>query len=53
MMTADQVAMDALAAMEKGRAVIVPGTPNKLGAMASSLTPNRMLTSILAKTMKG
>lgn len=53
MMTPDQVAMDALAAMEKGRAVVVPGTPNKLGAMASSLTPNRMLTSILAKTMKG
>ncbi|MDD9892497.1 MAG: SDR family oxidoreductase [Gammaproteobacteria bacterium] len=53
MMTSEQVALDALKAMEKGRAVVVPGAPNKLGAMAASLTPNRMLTSIMAKTMKG
>ena len=53
MMTADQVAADALRAMDKGQAVVVPGTPNKLGALASSLTPNRLITSMLAKTMKG
>lgn len=53
MMTAEQVALDALAAMEKGKAVIVPGTPNKLGALASSLTPNSMITTLLAKTMRG
>lgn len=52
MMTADQVALDALNALEKGRAVVVPGAQNKLGALAASFTPNRLITSILAKTMK-
>lgn len=53
MMSADDVAKQALTAMEKGRAVIVPGASNKFGALASSLTPNSMITKILAKTMKG
>lgn len=53
MMTADQVANDALDAMDHGKAVIVPGMSNKLGALAASLTPNRMITTLLAKTMRG
>lgn len=53
MMTAEQVVDDALAAMEKGKAVVVPGVPNKLGALGSSLTPNRIITSLLAKGMRG
>lgn len=53
MMTAEQVVDDALAAMEKGKAVIVPGMPNKLGAIGSAMTPNRMITGLLAKGMRG
>lgn len=51
-MTPEKVVLDALKAMEKGQAVVVPGASNKLGAMASTLIPNRVLTNILAKTMK-
>lgn len=51
MMTAEQVVDDALNAMEKGKAVVVPGMPNKLGALGSSLTPNRLITRLLAKNM--
>ena len=52
MMTAEQVVDDALAAMQKGKAVVVPGVPNKLGAWGSSITPNRLITKILAKNMR-
>lgn len=53
MMTAEQVANDALDAMDAGKAVVVPGMPNKLGALASSVTPNRLITRLLAKAMRG
>lgn len=52
MMTAEQVASDALKAFDKGRAVIVPGVPNKLGALAASCTPNAIVTRLLAKSMR-
>jgi short-subunit dehydrogenase len=47
--TAADVAKDAVAAMDKGRDVVIPGTPNRIAARFAYLAPRRLLLPILAK----
>lgn len=42
------VAAQAVAAMEKGRAVVIPGTPNRIAAGLAHLTPRALLLPVLA-----
>lgn len=42
------VAAQAIAAMEKGRAVVIPGAPNRIAAALAHLTPRRLLLPVLA-----
>jgi uncharacterized protein len=42
------VAAQAVAAMEKGRAVVIPGAPNRIVAAMAHLTPRRLLLPVLA-----
>jgi len=42
------VAAQAVAAMEKGRAVVIPGAPNRIVAALAHLTPRRLLLPVLA-----
>lgn len=43
-----EVARHAVAGLEKGRAVVIPGAPNRIGASLAHLTPRRLLLPILA-----
>ena len=54
--SAADVAAAAISGMEKGRSVVIPGTPNRVLARLSHLTPRALLLPILAKqhpAMKG
>jgi short-subunit dehydrogenase len=42
------VAAQAIAAMEKGRTVVIPGTPNRVLAAMAHLTPRRLLLPVMA-----
>jgi short-subunit dehydrogenase len=42
------VAAAGIAGMEKGRAVVIPGAPNRIGAAVGHLTPRRLLLPLLA-----
>jgi uncharacterized protein len=42
------VAAEAIAGMVKGRAVVIPGVPNRIGAAVGHLTPRRLLLPLLA-----
>jgi len=42
------VAAQAIAALEKGRQVVIPGAPNWIGAGVGHLTPRRLLMPLLA-----
>jgi uncharacterized protein len=44
-----EVAAQAIAGLEKGRGVVIPGMPNRIGARLSYLVPRRMLLPILAR----
>jgi short-subunit dehydrogenase len=46
--SAEDVAADAVAGMEKGRQVVIPGVPNRIGAAVGHLTPRRLLLPLLA-----
>jgi short-subunit dehydrogenase len=46
---ADEVARAAIDGLESGRAVIVPGVFNKIGAVAYQVLPRRLLLPILAR----
>jgi short-subunit dehydrogenase len=47
---AAEVARQAVAGMDKGTLVVIPGVANKLGASFASLTPKRLLIPILARS---
>jgi short-subunit dehydrogenase len=54
--SAEGVAAAAISAMAKGRAVVIPGMPNRVLARLSYLTPRALLLPILARqhpAMKG
>ena len=42
------VAAAGIAGMEKGRQVVIPGVPNRIGAAVGHLTPRRLLLPLLA-----
>ena len=46
--SSEDVAAEAIAAMEKGRAVVIPGAPNRIVAGLAHLTPRRLLLPVLA-----
>jgi short-subunit dehydrogenase len=43
------VAAQAIAGLDKGRGVVIPGMPNRIGARVAYLLPRRLLLPILAK----
>lgn len=43
-----EVAAQAIAGMEKGRQVVIPGAPNRIGAGVGHLVPRRLLMPVLA-----
>ena len=47
--SAEDVAKAALAGMDKGKDVVIPGMANRLGASLAHLTPRRVLLPILAR----
>lgn len=47
--SAQDVAKAAVAGMEKGRPVVIPGAANRVGAAAGYLTPRRLLLPLLAR----
>ena len=47
------VAAQAIAGLEKGKGVVIPGIPNKIGARFAWITPRRLLLPILAKRHPG
>ncbi len=46
--SSSSVAAQAVVAMERGRAVVIPGTPNRIVAGLAHLTPRRLLLPVLA-----
>jgi short-subunit dehydrogenase len=46
--SSEAVAADAVKAMEKGRTVVIPGVPNRIGAAFAHLTPRKLLLPVLA-----
>ena len=46
--SSEAVAADAVAAMEKGRTVVIPGVPNRIGAAFAHLVPRKLLLPVLA-----
>jgi hypothetical protein len=46
--SAADVAADAIAALEKGRTVVIPGMANRVGARLAHITPRRVLLPLLA-----
>lgn len=51
--TAEDVAKEGVAALDKGRTVIIAGRPNRIAARVSWHLPNRLLVPILAKQHPG
>ena len=45
---AESVAAEAVEAMDRGRGVVIPGLPNRVGARLAYLTPRRLLLPILS-----
>jgi short-subunit dehydrogenase len=48
-----EVAAQAIAGLEKGKGVVIPGVPNRIGARFAWITPRRLLLPILAKRHPG
>jgi len=46
--TAEAVAADAVEGLDRGRGVVIPGLPNKVGARLAHLTPRRLLLPVLS-----
>jgi short-subunit dehydrogenase len=46
--SSEDVASEAIAGMEKGRQVVIPGVPNRIGAAVGHLAPRRLLLPLLA-----
>jgi len=46
--SSEAVAAEAVVGMEKGRQVVIPGVPNRIGAAVGYLTPRRLLLPLLA-----
>jgi short-subunit dehydrogenase len=51
--SAEDVAQAAIAGLDRGKAVVIPGLANRVGARASYLTPRSLLVPILAKQHPG
>jgi short-subunit dehydrogenase len=47
--SAPEVARQAVAGLDSGRPVVIPGAANKASAASAYLTPRRLLVPILAK----
>ena len=47
--SAADVAKAAIKALDKDRAVVIPGFPNRVGAAVAHLTPRRLLVPMLAR----
>jgi short-subunit dehydrogenase len=47
--TPEAVAKAAVAGLAKGRAVVIPGLPNRVGAYGAHLTPRRILLPLIAR----
>ena len=47
--SAGEVAAAAIDGLDKGRAVVIPGAANRVGAAAAHLTPRRLLLPLLAR----
>jgi uncharacterized protein len=47
--TAEDVAKAGIAGLDRGRAVVIPGAANRVGAYAGRILPNRLLVPILAR----
>jgi hypothetical protein len=43
------VAKVAVAGLEAGRSVVIPGAPNRVGAVFAHLVPNSLILPILAR----
>ncbi len=50
---AADVARQAVAGMDKGRLVVIPGVANKVGAMVSQVTPRSLLLPLLVRSHPG
>ena len=50
---APEVARAAVAGMDRGRVVVIPGVANKAGAAFATLVPKRVLAPILARNHPG
>ncbi len=50
---ADQVARDAVAGLDRGRLMVIPGRANRLAAAVSQVTPRSLLLPVLAKSHPG
>ena len=48
-----EVAAQAIAGLDKGRGVVIPGMPNRIGARLAYLLPRRLLLPILARQHPG
>ena len=48
-LSAAQVAAQAIEGVEKGRTVVIPGMPNRIGARLAWLMPRRLLLPVLAR----
>ncbi len=51
--SAEDVAKAAVAGLDKGRAVVIPGVANKIAASFAQVTPRSLLVPILAKQHPG
>ena len=51
--SAEQVARDAVAGLDKGRLVVIPGRANRDAAAVSQVTPRTLLLPVLAKSHPG
>src|SRR5436305_259406 len=48
-LSAHDVAKTAIDGLDKGRAVVIPGAANRVGAVVAHLTPRRLLLPLLAR----
>ena len=51
--SAEEVAKAAVAGLDKGRSVVIPGMANRVSASLAQVTPRSLLVPILAKGHPG
>jgi short-subunit dehydrogenase len=52
MQTVDEVVGESLAAFASGKAIVVPGTLNKVLSLTSRMTPRSLLTAVMGQAMR-